>query len=148
MKPLQRLKTSNIINPQTVGTDAVTGVFDTLGLDDVMVHIHVAAGAAGDPYTTMKVAHDDVQTGSYTDIPYAVGGGTSGGFTIPTRNTSTPSMVNIHVPRTGSVNRKRYLKVTLVGDATTSIACVKAISMPVIAPDSASEAGVDTVVYV
>lgn len=148
MKLLQQMKAHSVIIPQTVGTDAVTGIVDTLNLDDVLIHVHIAAGAAADAYTTIKVAHDDVQTGSYTDIPYAVGGGTSGGFTIPTRNTSTPGMINIHIPRVGSVARKRFLKVSLVGDATTSIAAVKAFSVPIATPDSASEAGVDTVVYV
>jgi hypothetical protein len=137
----QKVKNAIMVLPVALGTDAVTGVVDTLGADYVTVKLIRQTSAAADIATTMKLSHGDT-TSAYTDITNAVGGtNAAGGFIIPAGNTNTGDILAFFLDR-NKVGLKRHVQITLVGDATTCITTVIAeLERLKEGPDSAADQG-------
>lgn len=142
MQYMQATKAAIMVAPQTIGTTAVTGYVDTLGYDHVRVYYQGATAAASDVITALKLQQGEA-TNSFTDISGAVGGTD---FTIPAPNTSTPDVVIFDVD---TRNKKRYLNISITGDATTRTTSVMAVlDRAAQMPDTDTEAGAAEIVYV
>lgn len=142
MHALQGCKFVKMVESVALGTDSTTGRVDTKGWDYLTVLLNAVTAAAGDVMTTLKLGEGDT-TSAFTDIAGAVGG-TS--FTIPVPNTSAGDIVKFDVDLKA---RKRYVQLTMVGDATTRVTTVLGIlSRGEIAPQTVTEAGVTTWVKV
>lgn len=142
----QTVKERIVVLPQSIATTEVTGTVDTLGADYVVVKYYGDTAAAGDAITTLKLSHGDT-TSSYTDITAAVGGGV-GGFSIPAPNTSTGDVIKWCIER-NNAQLKRYLKITIVGDATARLSMVSAeLHRLKTLPDTDAEAGCTEIIYI
>lgn len=113
----QNVKKGIVINPQSIGTSAVSGYVDTLGFDYVTIDYVGASVAAGGKPAALKIGHGDT-TSAFTDISGGVGGTD---FTIPTPNTSTGDVVTFFIDKNkGPI--KRYVSLSTTGTATARIA--------------------------
>lgn len=110
--PGQMCKSAIVIAPVEIGTDEVTGTFDTLGARAVRVNFIMATQAATNVITTMSLAEGSA-TNSFTALAAFEGGGV-GGFTLPAPNTTSGDIVSFFVDVTP---RKRYLQVGLAHTA-------------------------------
>lgn len=138
----QNTKVQVAIEPQTVGTAAVSGYIDRTGFDYASVYYVGGPVATGGVPAALKIQYGDT-TSVFTDFSGAVGGTD---FTIPTPNTNNGDVVAFHADLRG---KGPYLNLTTTGTATTrTISGVVVLSRGKVAPDTASEAGADVVVYV
>ncbi len=141
---MQNTKHAIMVAPQTVGTTAVSGYVDTLNADYVTVTMDCATAAAADVFTALVLQHGDT-TSAFTNISGYIGGTD---FSIPAPNTSTPDTIRFHLDR-NKTQLKRYVNISITGDATTRTCSVSAdLSRLNATPTSASEAGCTTLVTV
>lgn len=142
MNEAQNTKKVIMVLPQAIGTDSVTGQVDCKGWDYCTIDVIGQTAAAGDVMTTLKIGQGDT-TSAFTDISGAVGGTD---FTIPAPNTSTGDIISFEVD---TKTKKRYLQLTMVGDATTRLTAVTAtLSRGEQPATSASGRGLKTLVQV
>lgn len=142
MQYMQATKSAIMVAPQTIGTTSVTGYVDTLGYDHCRIYYQGATAAAADVITALKLQDGDT-TSAFTDISGAVGGTD---FTIPVPNTSTPDIMIFDVD---TRNKKRYLNISITGDATTRTTSVMAVlDRAAQMPDTDTEAGAKEIVYI
>ena len=135
-----------IINPQSIGTTAVTGVIDTLGYDHVEILAMLDTAATSVTIGTLKLAEGDT-TSAYTDITEFTGGTNTGNFTLPTGPGTAAGTGQIIVFDVDKRKRKRYLRVSLANSAGR-LSCVTAnLSRGREVPNSATERGAAVVVY-
>lgn len=145
MDPMQNTKVAVMVNPQTIGTSAVSGYIDTLGYNRLSVYYIGATAVSTDTITGLKLQEGDT-TSAFTDISGAIGGTD---FTIPAPNTSAGDEVVFHVDLHGSKNRKRYVNIDIVGDATTrTTGVVGVLSRAKVSPTTDALAGASEIVYV
>lgn len=146
MKAADEVKFVNMVQTVALGTDAVSGYVDTKGFSDLTVLLNGVTAAAGDVMTTLKLQHGDT-TSAFTDISGAVGGtDATGGFIIPAPNTSTGDIIGFRV---GLKGKKRYVNISMVGDATTRNTTVLGVlSRPEIVGTAAADLGLTTLVKV
>lgn len=115
---------------------------DTLGFDyasiDVVFEPVAAAGTNSAVAVALKLQEGDT-TASYSDITAFVGGGT-GGFTIPTPDTTTDAnVVRFDVDMRG---RKRYLNVYATPNVASVVASAARLGKPEEGPTTAAGKGV------
>ena len=144
MVQIQDTKVVQLVAPQTIGTTAVSGYVDTLGYDHLRVYYIGATAVSTDTITALKLQEGDT-TSAFTDISGAVGG-TS--FTIPVPNTSTPDTTVFDVSMARTL-RKRYINISITGDATTRTTSVIGIlERAAVSPDTDTLCGAAEIVYV
>lgn len=112
----QNTKHTTLINPQSVGTTAVTGVIDTLGLNHLEVLALLDTAATTVTITTLKLAEGDT-TSAYTDITEFTGGTATGNFTLPVGPGTAAGTGQIIALDVDLRKRKRYLRVSLANSA-------------------------------
>ena len=146
MKALDEIKIVKMVESVAVGTSAVSGYIDTKGYSDLTVVFNGATAATGGLPSAMKLQHGDT-TSAFTDITGAVGGtAATGGFIIPTPNTSAGE---INEFRVGLLGKKRYVNFTVTGTATTRVCTVLGIlSRPEVVDTTATTTGVSVLVTV
>jgi hypothetical protein len=105
-----------LINPQSVGTTAVTGVIDTLGMNHLEVLALLDTAATTVTITTLKLAEGDT-TSAYTDITEFTGGTAAGNFTLPVGPGTAAGTGQIIALDVDLRKRKRYLRVSLANSA-------------------------------
>lgn len=148
MVQIQDTKVVQLVAPQTIGTTAVSGYVDTLGYDHLRVYYIGATAVSTDTITALKLQEGDT-TSAFTDISGAVGGtAATGGFIIPVPNTSTPDTTVFDVSMARTL-RKRYINVSITGDATTRTTSVIGIlGRAAVSPDTDTLCGAAEIVYV
>lgn len=139
----QNTKKTIVIIPQSIGTSAVTGTIDTLGYEHCTIDYALDTAAASSVITTMSVTEGDGT--SFTAIASLTGGTATSNFTLPVPNTSTPDLVTMHIDLRG---RKRNLKVNLASTTARLCSVTATLSRGGVAPTTAAEAGVSTLVIV
>lgn len=132
MMYLQDVKHVDVIAPQSVVTTPVTGVFDTLGYDQVDIIVSLAPDS--NIPTTLTIAEGDT-TSAYTNITACVGGGV-GGWTLLTAGDTAASQFIHFQGRMGG--RKRYLQVTLTNDGARLCSVLGIGSRAVIQPNTST----------
>ena len=135
-----------VINPQSVGTTAVTGVIDTWSHDHVEILTMLDTAATSVTITTLKLSEGDT-TSAYTDITEFTGGTATGNFTLPTGPGTAAGTGQIIVFDVDKRKRKRYLRVSLANSAGR-LSCVTAnLSRSRQVPNTDDERGAEVVVY-
>lgn len=141
----QNVVHETIINPQSIGTTAVTGVIDTLGYDHVEILAALDTAATTVTITTLKLSEGDT-TSAYTDITQFTGGTSTGNFSLPVGPGTAAGTGQIIALDVDKRKRKRYLKVSLANSAAR-LSCVSAnLSRGHEVPNSDSERGCAIVV--
>lgn len=141
MNHAQNTKAAIVVKPQSIGTTAVSGYVDSLNWDHVQIDYIGDTAAAADVITTLKLIHGD-STSAFSDV---TGGAPS---VIPAPNTNTGDVIRFNVNKKGGTI-KRYVGISIVGDATARLTAVVAnLSRGRVTPTSDSEAGCSEIVYV
>lgn len=139
----QNQKVAVMVEPQTIGTTAVSGYVDTLGYNHARILYVGGPVATGGVPGTLKLREGDT-TSSFTDISGAVGGTD---FTITTPNTSNGDVIAFDVDLRKP--RDRYIALTVTGTATTrTTSAIAILSRAEQTPNSDAEAGCDEIVFV
>lgn len=136
-----QLKQVIAIAPVSITAGATSsGNIDTLGYDWATIDvIATTSNTPSNKPTVLKLSEsDDTVSSNFADVTAFVGGGT-GGFTIPSADSS---VANGHKFNVDLRARKRYLKVTLSPQTTQVVAAVANLGRGEQAPVSASKAGV------
>ncbi len=123
----------------TASNGTATLTIDTLGYDHASIVVARASNASTTFASVLKVEESDSSGSGYSNVTALVGGGT-GGFTIPTvSDTAATSLVKMDVDCRG---KKRYLKVSATPNTAVNVSIQARLSRGEVAPSSASEAGV------
>ncbi len=123
----------------TASNGTATLTIDTLGYDHASIVVARSSNASTTFASVLKVEESDSSGSGYSNVTALVGGGT-GGFTIPTvSDTAATSLVKMDVDCKA---KKRYLKVSVTPSTAVNVAISARLSRGEVAPSSASEAGV------
>lgn len=123
----------------------VTANIDTLGFDSVALDVIMGtADVVSNKPSVLKLAEsDDTVVTNFADVTAFVGGGT-GGFTIPSADTSNANIYRFNVDCRA---RKRYLRLSVSPRTTQAVVIDARLGRPEVSADtSTSVSGTQTLV--
>jgi hypothetical protein len=121
-----------------------TGSVDTLGYDFLSLDVlQTTSNVVSNKLSVCKLSESDTTDATnYSDVAAFVGGGT-GGFTIPSADTSNSQLYKMNMDLRA---RKRYIKLSASPVTTQSITAIANLSLAEQSPVSATNAGVAALV--